>query len=385
MFHGGRGSGKSRSIGSALIHLSDTVPLRILCTREIQKAIKNSSKKLLEDEISRQKIAHRFHITREGIHNTVTGSEFIFEGLWNNTENIKSIEGIDLVWIEEARSVSQMSLDFLFPSIRQENSEIWISYNPLLDDDPVHKMFVIDEPPPNSIVVKVDYDDNPWFPDVLKEDMEHCRNTDIDKYNHVWRGQTVKHSHEQVYYGKWRIGTAPDITNSTVLYHGIDFGFSEDPTAAVRCFESADGRTLYIDREAGGVRIELDDIPRMVERDIDTFRDWPSYGDNSRPETISHLKGKGFRRLKSCDKWKGSVEDGVEFVRSYDDIVVDPECKECIYEFTHYKHKIDPKTGDILPIIVDKNNHYMDALRYALNKRITKKGAMNINPKALRR
>jgi len=384
VFYGGRGSGKSRSIGSALIDLADKIPLRILCTREIQKAIKHSSKKLLEDEILRQKIRDRFHITHEGIFHRKTDSEFIFAGLRHNTENIKSMADIDIVWIEEARSVSQKSLDDLFPTIREDNSEIWISYNPYLDDDPVHKMFVVNEPPPGSIVVEVNHEDNPWFPDVLRDDMEHCKKHDIDKYNHIWRGQTVTHSHEQVFYGKWRIGEVPETTDSTVFYHGIDFGFSEDPTAAVRCFESEDGRTLYIDKESGGIRIELDDIVDYVSKEIETFKKWPSYGDNSRPETISHLRKKGFRKLKSCDKWPGSVEDGIEFMRSYNEIVVSEECKECIYEFTHYKHKKDPKTDDILPIIIDKNNHYMDALRYSLNKRITKKGAMKINPEALR-
>lgn len=191
VFYGGRGGAKSRSFARVLLLMAAEKPLRILCAREVQKSIRDSVKRLLDDEIKRLGLAHKFYSTDTEIRGT-NGSLFIFAGLrQHNAESIKSYEGINIVWIEEAETVSERSMDLLIPTIREEGSEIWISYNPERINGAVHKKFVINEPPPRSVVVKVGWEDNPWFPDVLREEMEQCRANDPEKYAHIWGGEAV--------------------------------------------------------------------------------------------------------------------------------------------------------------------------------------------------
>lgn len=169
--YGGRGSGKSYSIAMLLVLAAYQHPLRILCAREIQKSITDSVHQLLADTIERLGLSSHFEIQKTQILGK-NGSRFLFEGLRSNISKVKSMEGIDRVWIEEAESVTNASWDTLIPTIRKDNSEIWVSFNPLDEMDATYQRFVV-EPPPGSFVVKVNYDQNPWFPETLEAERLH--------------------------------------------------------------------------------------------------------------------------------------------------------------------------------------------------------------------
>ena len=363
--YGGRGSGKSWTVARCLILLAMKSKVRILCTRQLQTSIRDSVHKLLSDSIALMGLDRYFYITRDAIkcHN---GSEFIFKGIQNNVNEIKSIEGINYCWVEEAQSVSEESWEVLIPTIRQEDSEIWVTFNPDRDEDATYQRFV-KHSPPDSIIQLVNYYDNAWFPDVLRKEMEYDKEVDYGKYEHVWLGKTVIDTDLQIYHGKFELKdfVTPD---DTVFYYGADWGFAKDPTAIVRCFIK--DQCLYIDYESGGVEVEFEDLPALFEV-IPEVRRWEIRADCARPETISYMSRQQFN-IKACPKWKGSVEDGIEYIRSFRKIYVHPRCKHTYEEFKFYSYKQDKNTGDVLPIVVDKNNHYMDALRYALNPYIQK-------------
>lgn len=363
--YGGRGSGKSWTVARCLILLALQSKVRVLCTRQLQTSIRDSVHKLLSDSISLLNLDQYFDITRDSIrcHN---GSEFIFKGIQNNVNEIKSIEGIDYCWVEEAQSVSEESWSILIPTIRKEDSEIWVTFNPDRDEDATYQRF-IKNPPPESIVQLVNYYDNAWFPLVLRKEMEYDKEVDFGKYEHVWLGKTVIDTDLQIYHGKFELKdfATPD---DAVFYYGADWGFAKDPTAIVRCF--IHDQCLYIDYESGGVEVEFEDLPALFDV-IPGIRKWEIRADNARPETISYMSRQQFN-IKACPKWKGSVEDGIEYIRSFRKIYVHPRCKHTYEEFKFYSYKQDKNTGDVLPIVVDKNNHYMDALRYALNPYIQK-------------
>lgn len=267
---------------------------------------------------------------------------------------------------EEAQSISKDSWEILIPTIRKEGSEIWVTFNPDRDEDATFQRF-IKNPPPDSIVQLVNYNDNPWFPDVLRNEMTYDKEVDFGKYEHIWLGKTVIDTDAQIYHGKFELKEFVTPSSMT-FYYGADWGFANDPTAIVRCF--IQDQCLYIDYEAGGVGVEFEELPSLFDS-IPEIRKWDIRADNARPETISYMSRQGYK-VKACPKWKGSVEDGIEYIRSFRRIYVHTRCKRTYEEFKFYSYKQDKNTGDILPIVLDKDNHYMDALRYALNPYIQK-------------
>ena len=235
---------------------------------------------------------------------------------------------------------------------------IW-TYNPDLETDPIDVM-AMKNPPPNSIVRTVNYDDNPWFPDVLRTEMEFDRERDYDKYLHIWRGDYRRNSEARVF-KNWRVEDFDSPTN--VEYRlGADFGFSVDPSCAVRCW--IDGTQLFVDYEAWGLHIEVVDLPTLFMMIPDAEKYWLT-ADSSRPETISHLRRNGFPRIAPALKGARSVEEGVQFLKGYD-MVVHPRCQHLIDELTHYSYKVDSLTGQVMGVLEDKDNHLIDSLRYAV-------------------
>lgn len=187
--HGGRGSGKSHSFATALLLIAASKKTRILCTREVQKSIKDSVHKLLCDKIAELGLQKKFQILETEIRGK-NGSEILFSGLSNQTaDSIKSTEGCDIVWCEEAQSISKRSWDILIPTIRKDGSEIWVSFNPDLDTDETYVRFVVNTPP-NAEVVHINWSDNPWFPPVLEEERQHCFLTNREDYDNIWEGKT---------------------------------------------------------------------------------------------------------------------------------------------------------------------------------------------------
>lgn len=377
IYWGGRGGGKSWAIARALVILGAHKKLRILCAREIQHSIADSVHKLLIEQIAELGLESRYRVTQNAILG-INGTEFIFKGLRFNVREIKSTEGIDICWVEEAQSVSEESWAVLIPTVRKAGSEIWLSFNPLNEDDPTYQRFVI-HTPPDAAVHKVGFRENPWFPDVLRREMEYLKQVDYEAYLHIWGGEVRRISDAIIFKGKY-VAEPFETPSNARFYHGADWGFAQDPTALIRCF--TEGGNLYIDMESYGVGVDLDDTPSLFDA-IPTARKWPIKADSARPETISYMKRRGFN-ISAAKKWQGSVEDGIEFMRSFKKIIVHPRCKHTIDEFDHYAYKVDKQTNDILPVIVDANNHCIDAIRYALDGLIKGNGPMRINPAILR-
>jgi phage terminase large subunit len=186
--YGGRGSGKSYNFAQALILLAAQTPMRILCAREVQKSIKQSVHLLLSDQVQRLGLGNFFQVLETEIRG-INGSLFMFAGLAQHTvESIKSIEGVDICWIEEGQTVSKKSWDILIPTIRKKSSEIWCSFNPDLDTDETYTRFVLN-PPDDSFVVDVNYSDNPYFPEELEKERLHCLKTNPEDYQTIWEGK----------------------------------------------------------------------------------------------------------------------------------------------------------------------------------------------------
>ncbi|WP_039660061.1 MULTISPECIES: PBSX family phage terminase large subunit [Pantoea] len=366
-FHGGRGGAKSWAAARALVIMAASKKLRILCTREVQNSIKDSVHKLLKDQIEMLGLNPWFRITNESI-TSASGSEFLFNGLRFDPLGIKSTEGVDICWVEEAQSVSSDSWAILIPTIRKEGSEIWVTFNPGKESDPTYQRFIV-TPPDDSITVEVNYYDNPYLPETLRKEMEYCKRVDYEAYEHIWLGKPKSISDSVIFRNRYRVEAFPDDLwqQADRLFFGADFGFANDPSTLIRMF-MIDTR-LYIEYEAYGVGVELDEMPQFYDS-IPEVRKWPVKGDNSRPETISYLARQGFS-IDAAAKWKGSVEDGVTHLKGFEEIIIHERCKHTADEFRHYSYKVDKKTGDILPIIVDKFNHCIDAIRYGLDGYIT--------------
>ena len=359
VYYGGRGGGKSWQFARALILLGYDRKLRILCTREIQRSISDSVHKLLTEQIDALELSYFYTVTRDSIRGA-NGTEFIFKGLHANSQEIKSTEGVDICWIEEAMSVSEDSWAILIPTIRKEGSEIWVTFNPDSEKDPVYQRFLVNGAA-GAYIRKVNFSENPHFPDVLRKEMEWLKSRDYQAYLHIWEGEVKRHSNALVFGNYFKVEEF-ETPARTRFYHGADWGFANDPTTLIRCF--IDGKRLYIDREAWGIGVEIDNTPKLFDT-IDTARKWPIKADCARPETISYMRRQGFK-ISAAKKWNGSIEDGIEYLKTYE-IIIHPRCKHTIDEFNHYSYKVDKQTGDILPQIVDANNHLCDSLRYSLD------------------
>jgi phage terminase large subunit len=358
--HGGRGSGKSHVFAENLIELQMRERCDAVCLREVQKSLKFSVKKLLESKISSMNAGAYFEIQNEQIKSHL-GGVTIFQGMQDHTsDSIKSLEGFKIAWFEEAQSASQRSLDLLRPTIRAPNSELWFSWNPNKATDPVDMLLRGDNPPPSSIVIEANYLDNPWMPQELLEEMEYDKRRDPDKYAHIWLGRYQQNSHARVF-NNWKIEEF-ERPAGTIHRLGADWGFATDPSTLVRC--DIESNRLYVDYEAYAVGCEIVNLPELF-MSVPESEKWPITADSARPETISHMQKNGFPKIRSAIKGAKSLEEGVEFLKSFD-IVVHPRCKHVIDELTLYSYKTDPlDDSKVLPILSDKDNHLIDALRYA--------------------
>lgn len=370
-YFGGRGSAKSHSFATALVIKGAQDPLRILCAREIQKSIKDSVKRLIDDKIAQCGLQSFYHSTDTEIRG-INGTHFVFTGLRTNPDSIKSMEGIDIAWIEEANTVSRHSLDLLIPTIRQEDSEIWFSWNPDSELDAVDMMFRGENVPPNSIIREVSYKDNPWFPDVLKQEMEFDRETDFEKYVHVWLGgyQKVK---EGAYYAKQiaKLAASGRITNvpydpHAQVYAAFDLGISDSTSIWLVQFIGQEIHVVdYI--ESTGQPIEwyakqlkgrnCTYAPLILPHDARARQ----LGTGKSIEEI--LRSLGFQTTIAP---KLSVKDGIEAVRGIlDKCWFDQErCKEGLRALREYRENYDEKRMISRGPLHDWASHGADAFRY---------------------
>jgi len=373
-YRGGRGGAKSYAFADTLISMAATKPLRILCARELQSSIRESVHQLLESRIDKLGVRELFDVQKSTILG-INGSEFIFKGIRFNISEIKSMEGIDICWVEEAQNVSETSWSIITPTIRTgknlENSEIWLSWNTGVEEDATYQRFVV-HPPPDCISKIVNYPDNPFFPEVLRKEMEYCKQVDYQAYLNIWLGQPKKISDAVIFKDKFIVEDFETPKNVHFRF-GADWGFAEDPTVLVRFFII--DNELYIDQQAYGFGVEIDDIPTLFDT-VEESRRYKIVADSARPETISYVRRKQFN-IVACKKQQagtkeGFVQDGISFMKQFKKIHIHTRCKNIADEFAHYSYKVDDKVLDengrpkILPIIVDKFNHGIDSIRYGL-------------------
>jgi len=363
ILRGGRGSGKS--VGAATISLiwGYVDPIRVLCVRQFQNSIKDSFYTELVTALELHPwLQDHYTVTKETI-TGANGTTFLFKGLDRNPQSIKSLAKIDLTIVEEAEDIPEQSWINLEATVfRQPKSEMFVIYNPKKENSPVDFRFIKNKSP-RSVVKNVNYSDNPFFPPSL--DTIRLRDLEIfdyPTYAHIWEGAYLKNSKSQVFHGRYEVKEfSPD--EKWTMVQGLDWGYSQDPTAMIRAYVADE--CLWITHEAGGIGIELDDVSKTAAQ-IPDFHRYATRADSAQPAMISHVKNNGLPRLEPAKKGPGSVEDGIQFIRSFRRIYIHPRCKKTLEEFNSYSWKIDRTSGEILDVPVDAYNHWMDALRYSL-------------------
>ena len=372
---GGRGSGKSHFFGGLTVEEHLAIPgHRTVCIREIQKSIARSSKQLIVDKINQFNLNKHFDVQDQVIKTPGDGL-IVFQGLQNHTaDSIKSLEGFDRAWIEEAQSISSYSWRMLRPTLRKPGSEIWASWNPASSDDPIDEFFRGEGSDRADLTaVRANWSDNPWFNDgTLPTEREEDHRARPDEYDHVWEGDYVTISDAVIFRKRVTVDDF-ETPEDARFFYGLDWGFSQDPTAIVRCFIRDD--VLYVDYEAGGTGIHLDELPEVLD-EIPGTRRWPIKADCASPQNISFMATRYRFNMTPAKKWPGSVEDGIDRLKAFKRIVVHRRCPRIAEEFRKYAFKVDPKTEEVLPVIVDAWNHWIDALRYALDGVIQNRRSM---------
>jgi phage terminase large subunit len=361
--YGGRGSAKSWSVATALSVIAGQEKKKIVCARQFQNSIRDSSKALIEKRLVQMGIRQQFHVTDQYIQHRGTKSEFTFVGLERNIESIRSLEGADIVWVEEARTIKAKSMEILLPTVRQPGSYFIWTWNPEQPTDPVDAYFRKFGPPPRSIVQFVDYTDNPFFYQTeLPHEMEVLKTGNFERYKHVWLGAYDLASESRVF---------PNVTIGRVNVpgdcpprYGMDFGFGGDPSFVVKVYIIEAHRILYIAAEASG-HVAMNELPDMIRSVVHSDDDLIK-ADSSQPGTIGYLQGRGFVNMVGAAKGPGSVKSGINFINGYR-IIVDPNCEAMREEARLYSYMTDKLTGKVLPgkIPVDAFNHGWDSTRYA--------------------
>ncbi|WP_211823922.1 PBSX family phage terminase large subunit [Proteus terrae] len=375
--HGGRGSAKTRTFALMTAIRGYMAAMNgqsgvILCAREYMNSLEESSMEEVKQAIRSVPWLNDFYELGEKYIRTKCRSvNYVFAGLRHNLDSIKSKARILIAWVDEAESVSEIAWTKLTPTVREAGSEIWVTWNPERDGSATDKRFR-KNPPDNAVVVEMNYGDNPWFPSVLEEErLSDQERLDSATYAWIWEGAYLENSDKQVLANKYVVQSFPDDLwqKADRLLFGADFGFAKDPNTLLRQFILND--CLYIEYEVYGAGVELDHMPAFYDK-IPESRKWPIKADSARPETISYLKRQGFN-ISAAKKWQGSVEDGITHLRGFKQIIIHPRCKETAKEARLYSYKTDRITGEVLPVIEDKNNHCWDASRYGLDGYITQK------------
>lgn len=382
--YGGRGSAKTRTFAKMTAVVAYKRAMAgdsgvVLCGREFMNSLEDSSLEEVKQAIRSEPFLEAFFEIGEKYIRTKCGRvSYIFSGLRHNLDSIKSKARILLAWVDEAESVSEMAWSKLIPTVREHNSEIWLTWNPEKRDSSTDKRFR-QFPPENSAIVEMNYTDNPWFPDVLEQErLNDKKRLDDATYRWIWEGAYLEASEAQIFKGKYEELEFSPHQDFNGPYYGLDFGFAKDPTAAVKCWVF--NNDLYIEYEAGKVGLELDETTEFIKERVPDIDRYVLRADSARPESISYLSRNGLPRIEAVKKWSGSVEDGIEHIKSYNKVYIHPRCKNTLQEFRLYSYKVDRLSGDILPVVVDENNHYVDAIRYALNPLMQPRGRSSQTP-----
>ena len=386
---GGRGSAKTRSFAlmtaiKGYMYAEAKISGLILGAREYMNSLSDSSMEEIKQAIRSVPFLNQYYEMGENFIRTKNRRvSYGFAGLRHNLDSIKSKARILLCWVDEAETVSEMAWRKLLPTVREDGSEVWITWNPERRDSATSQRFrheeIFDDLTGELIGVGVEmnYSDNPWFPEVLEiERRQDQKNLDDATYRWIWEGDYLELSEAQIFRNKYKVEAFDDELWKTAdrLFFGADFGFANDPNTLIRSFTLEN--TLYIEYEAFGVGVDLDEMAQFYDS-VPGARDWPIKGDCSRPETISYLRRQGFN-IEAAEKWPGSVEDGIAHIKGFETVVIHTRCKKTLEEFRSYSYKKDRLTDEVLPIIVDKWNHGIDALRYSLDGYIMARGGTGV-------
>ena len=370
--HGGRGSGKSWAFARALLILAAQRPLRILCTREVQKSIKDSVHRLLTDQIQAMGLGHLYEVLETEIRGK-NGSLFLFAGLAQHTvESIKSFEGVDICWCEEAQVITKRSWDVLMPTIRKEGSEVWVTMNPDMETDETYQRFVAN-PPPGSFVVQMNWKHNPWFPPVLEKERLETLRRDPDNYSNIWEGEPRRVAEGAIYrleigrlYAESRVRAVPYdplLKVHTVWDLGwndaMTIGFWQRSGAEVRCIDYIEDSHHTLDWYVAQIekrpyRWGTDFIPHDGRaRNTQTGKS---------TEEALKLMGRNVVVLPQLDIEEGIKALRMMFPRVYFDSDKTARLLECL---KRYRRAINKQTGEPDGPLHDEFSHGADCARYA--------------------
>ncbi len=354
--YGGRFSLKSHTIARYLLIRARMAKTRIACFREFQNSITESSHQLLADLIKEYGLAD-FEVTNNAIVNRINGSDFIFKGLHHNEQSVKSIEGIDIAWVEEAQTVSNSSIEVLTPTVRKEGSKIIYSYNRLLEDDPVHVRLVI-EGRPNTLILNLNYDISlkyGYMPDVIRLEMEDDMKNRPNLYRHKWLGEPS--SMERKVYRDWAF--IDEIPHEARLErYGLDFGYTNDPSSIVAIYSYNGGYILdEICYQKGLSNRQLADILQNQPKAL-------IVADSAEPKSIDEIKSYGLTIIP-CVKGKDSVLQGIQYVQ-HQRISVTRKSTSIVKEYAGYLWMTD-KEGKTINVPEHTWSHSMDAIRYGMD------------------
>jgi len=357
--YGGRYSLKSHTVARFLLIRAREQKTRVGCFREFQNSIAESSHQLLRDLINKYGF-NDFEVTDKTIVNKITKSDFLFKGLWHNEQNIKSTEGIDIAWVEEAQTVSQKSLEVLTPTVRKPGSKIIYTYNRLLEEDPVHVRMVI-EGRPNSLIINQNYDIAErygWMPDEIKNEIEDDKKNRPGLYKHKWLGEPI--SHELKIYKDWKF--IEEIPHEARLERRwLDFGYSNDPSAIGEIYYYNGGWIIHeLLYQKGMSNKQLADFLNSLDN-----KQTQVVADSAEPKSIDELRAYGLT-VTPCQKGKDSIMAGIQLIQDQP-ISVTSSSINIKKEYSSYLFRQD-KEGRILNE-PDKTcaDHHMDGIRYALS------------------
>jgi PBSX family phage terminase large subunit len=383
---GGRGSLKSSFVAIEIVlGIMRDPEANAIAFRKVGNTVRKSIMETLLWAINMLEVPHLFSRTVAPAEITYlpTGQQIVMTGLDDplKLKSIKIKKGyFKYVWFEETAEYNGMDeIRNVEQSVMRGGDKFvsFYSYNP--PNDPAAWVNVESEiAQPRREVHHSTYleVDPAWLGKRFIEKAETLKARDYLKYEHEYLGLAVGRAEQIIFHGKWKekeFETPPlDRIYQSKLFYGADWGFANDPTAVTRSFILVEGgeRNLYIEYEAGGSGIEIDELPKIFDT-IPDIKRWKTYGDCSRPETNSYMSNRGYN-VAGSPKWTGCEEDGVEYMRSFNNIFIHPRCKQTIEEFKRYSYKVDKNTQEILPVIVDKWNHYIDSVRYALSDYITR-------------
>jgi phage terminase large subunit len=354
--YGGRYSLKSHTVARFLLIRAREKKTRIGCFREFQNSIAESSYQLLADLIKQYEL-NDFVLTNNSILNSVNGSDFLFKGLWNNEQSIKSIEGIDIAWVEEAQTVSEKSLEVLTPTVRKDGSQIVYTYNRLLEEDPVHNRLVI-QGRPNTLIINVNYDialKYGMMPEVIRLEMEDDKEKRPALYKHKWLGEP--YNQERKIFKDWNV--IDEIPYEARLErYGMDFGYSNDPTAIVAIYKYNGGFILdEVTYQKGLSNKQIADILNNQEKRA------LCVADSAEPKSIDEIMSYGVNII-GANKGQGSISHGIQLVQDQR-ISITKRSVNGIKEYRNYMWKTD-KDGKIINVPDVGSDHFCDGVRYGM-------------------